>query len=398
MDEAHNVGRGKYLDKNGYEDANSIMKKHLERVVAIAEKYGFKPMMWSDMFFRTLNGGGYYIGEKTAHVTDEVRNSVPKNVELVFWDYYQDDKRAYDIMFERHAEFNNKTVFAGGAWRWKGFAPKNRISCSRTELAFASAKEHGITDAFLTMWGDDGAECPWNSVLPALSYSADLAYGDKEHDECFVVLTGMGFDDFCALDLPDTVKKGALSKTLLFNDCFTGLLDTSIENDDKNKFKDAAAKLKKIAKNSNSYAYLFDCSAKLCEVLATKVTLGKQTREIYVKMKNGDESTVLACKKDLKKLIAKSYKPLIKQLETFYEAFKNQWYKENKPFGFEVQDVRIGGLIHRVKHCMNDLNDFLKGKVSSLPELEEYQLAPSVTGYYPDRNSYSASVSANKLS
>ena len=135
MDEAHNVGRGKYLDKNGYEDANSIMKKHLERVVAIAEKYGFKPMMWSDMFFRTLNGGGYYIGEKTAHVTDEVRNSVPKNVELVFWDYYQDDKRAYDIMFERHAEFNNKTVFAGGAWRWKGFAPKNRISCSRTELA-----------------------------------------------------------------------------------------------------------------------------------------------------------------------------------------------------------------------------------------------------------------------
>lgn len=398
MDEAHNVGRGKYLDKNGYEDVNSIMKKHLERVVAIAEKYGFKPMMWSDMFFRTLNGGGYYIGEKTAHVTDEVRNSVPKNVELVFWDYYQDDKRAYDIMFERHAEFNNKTVFAGGAWRWNGFAPKNRISCSRTELAFASAKEHGITDAFLTMWGDDGAECPWNSVLPALSYSADLAYGDKEHDECFVVLTGMGFDDFCALDLPDTVKKGALSKTLLFNDCFTGLLDTSIENDDKNKFKDAAAKLKKIAKNSNSYAYLFDCSAKLCEVLATKVTLGKQTREIYVKMKNGDESTVLACKKDLKKLIAKSYKPLIKQLETFYEAFKNQWYKENKPFGFEVQDVRIGGLIHRVKHCMNDLNDFLKGKVSSLPELEEYQLAPSVTGYYPDRNSYSASVSANKLS
>ncbi len=397
MDEAHNVGRGKYLDRNGYEKATAIMVKHLNRVVEIAEKYGFKPMMWSDMFFRPLNGGRYYIGENTAHVPSEVAAGVPKNLELVFWDYYQDNKNAYDIMFDRHAEFNNKTVFAGGAWKWTGFAPKNRISCSRTELAFTSAKEHGITDAFLTMWGDDGAECPWNSVLPALSYSADLAYGDKEHDECFVVLTGMGFDDFCALDLPDTVKKGALSKTLLFNDCFTGLLDTSIENDDKNKFKDAAAKLKKIAKNSNSYAYLFDCSAKLCEVLATKVTLGKQTREIYVKMKNGDESTVLACKKDLKKLIAKSYKPLIRQLETFYEAFKNQWYRENKPFGFEVQDIRIGGLIHRVKHCMNDLNDFLKGKVASLPELEEYQLAPSVTGYYPDKNIYHMAVSVNNL-
>ncbi len=248
------------------------------------------------------------------------------------------------------------------------------------------------------MWGDDGAECPWNSVLPALSYSADLAYGDKEHDEYFVVLTGMGFDDFCALDLPDSAKKGALSKTLLFNDCFMGLVDTSIEYEDKNKFKDAAAKLKKIAKNSSSYAYLFDCSAKLCDVLATKVALGKQTRELYVKMKNGDENTVIVCKKELKKLIAKGYKPLIRQLETFYAAFKAQWYRENKPFGFEVQDVRIGGLIHRVRHCASDLGDLIKGKISSIPELEEYLLPADVTKYYPDRHCYGMSVTANKLS
>lgn len=399
MDEAHNVGRGKYLDRNGYEKATALMVKHLDRVVEIAGKYGFTPMMWSDMFFRPLNGGGYYIGENTAHVPEEVAAGVPKNLELVYWDYYQDEKRAYDIMFERHAEFTgNKTVFAGGVWKWTGFAPRNRVSCHRTELALASAKEHGITDVFLTMWGDDGAECPWNSVLPALSYSADLAYGDKEHDEYFVVLTGMGFDDFCALDLPDSAKKGALSKTLLFNDCFMGLVDTSIEYEDKNKFKDAAAKLKKIAKNSSSYAYLFDCSAKLCDVLATKVALGKQTRELYVKMKNGDENTVIVCKKELKKLIAKGYKPLIGQLETFYAAFKAQWYRENKPFGFEVQDVRIGGLIHRVRHCASDLGDLIKGKISSIPELEEYLLPADVTKYYPDRHCYGMSVTANKLS
>ena len=208
----------------------------------------------------------------------------------------------------------------------------------------------------------------------------------------------MGFDDFCALDLPDSAKKGALSKTLLFNDCFMGLVDTSIEYEDKNKFKDAAAKLKKIAKNSSSYAYLFDCSAKLCDVLATKVTLGKQTRELYVKMKNGDENTVIVCKKELKKLIAKGYKPLIRQLETFYAAFKAQWYRENKPFGFEVQDVRIGGLIHRVRHCASDLGDLIKGKISSIPELEEYQLPADVTEYYLDRHCYGMSVTANKLS
>ena len=41
MDEAHNLGRGKYLDKNGLEDHAEIMKKHLDRVLALAEKYGF---------------------------------------------------------------------------------------------------------------------------------------------------------------------------------------------------------------------------------------------------------------------------------------------------------------------------------------------------------------------
>ena len=115
-------------------------------------------------------------------------------------------------------------------------------------------------------------------------------------------------------------------------------------------------------------------------------------------MKNGDENTVIVCKKELKKLIAKGYKPLIRQLETFYAAFKAQWYRENKPFGFEVQDVRIGGLIHRVRHCASDLGDLIKGKISSIPELEEYLLPADVTKYYPDRHCYGMSVTANKLS
>ena len=117
-----------------------------------------------------------------------------------------------------------------------------------------------------------------------------------------------------------------------------------------------------------------------------------------MKIKHGDEKTALEGKKEIKKLVAKSYKPLVKQLEAFYEAFKVQWYKENKPFGFEIQDIRIGGLIRRIKHCASDLDALVKGKVSSLPELEEYQLPADVTGYYADKNSYSASVSANRLS
>ena len=33
-----------------------------------------------------------------------------------------------------------------------------------------------------------------------------------------------------------------------------------------------------------------------------------------------------------------------------------EWFCENKPFGFEVQDLRIGGLKARVETCKNRLN------------------------------------------
>ena len=63
MDEAHNVGRGKYLDKHGLCDRYEILLRHLNRVCEIARKYGYEPMMWSDMFFRLGNKGEYYVDE-----------------------------------------------------------------------------------------------------------------------------------------------------------------------------------------------------------------------------------------------------------------------------------------------------------------------------------------------
>ena len=56
MDEAYNLGRGKYVEKYGYDTQGNIMKKHLERVKEIADKYDYELMMWSDMFFNAWTG------------------------------------------------------------------------------------------------------------------------------------------------------------------------------------------------------------------------------------------------------------------------------------------------------------------------------------------------------
>ena len=58
----------------------------------------------------------------------------------------------------------------------------------------------------------------------------------------------------------------------------------------------------------------------------------------------------------------------------FYEAFHDLWYKENKPNGFEVQDMRLGGLLQRWKNCRRRLQNYVDGKELALPELEDVLL------------------------
>ena len=59
------------------------------------------------------------------------------------------------------------------------------------------------------------------------------------------------------------------------------------------------------------------------------------------------------------------------KISAFYEAYKTQWYKENKGIGFEVQDARIGGLKQRVLHCKEMLMNYESGVIDRIDELEE---------------------------
>ena len=61
----------------------------------------------------------------------------------------------------------------------------------------------------------------------------------------------------------------------------------------------------------------------------------------------------------------------INKLTLFYKAFFDLYLWENKPYGFEVHDIRIGGLIQRLKGIRLRIKDYLNNKVDSIPELEE---------------------------
>lgn len=72
--------------------------------------------------------------------------------------------------------------------------------------------------------------------------------------------------------------------------------------------------------------------------------------------------------------IIKDYECLYDLIRKFYEAFRRQWFWENKPQGFEVHDARLGGLLMRVEHCRKRLEDYINGSVDRIEELEESEL------------------------
>ena len=86
---------------------------------------------------------------------------------------------------------------------------------------------------------------------------------------------------------------------------------------------------------------------------------------------------------------------MIKRTEDFYKTFKKQWFTENKPHGFDVQDIRIGGLIYRMKSCLDRLTEYRNGNIKNIPELDEelIQLSTERLNY----NNWINTVSTNSI-
>ena len=366
LDEAHLLGRGKYLDLNGYKDRFDIFCDHLETVVSIAEKNGLTPIMWSDTFFERSPFGTPY---QNLTVPEKAARRVPKSAQLVCWDYYHTDKDFYDKVLAAHKQFNNKIWYACSAYTSRSFAPNNAYSMRAIEPAMKSCIENGINNIIVTMWGGNGAECSLFAVLPSLYFTAECLRGNFDKEKIaknFKMITGEDFDSLCALDLVNDVgvtsQNYGPAKYMFFSDLFTALFDSTINPLDKVKYTEYKLKLEEFAKESK-YFYLFNTQIKLCSVLEIKYDLGIRIYNAY-----GDKNF------EELKLIDKDLTELLIRIDEFYNAFKAQWYLDNKPHGFDVQDIRIGGLIIRIESCKQRLMDFTDGKIQAIEELEEARL------------------------
>lgn len=369
MDEAHGMGLGKYLEKHGLCDRTELFVEHLAKVVKIARGLGLEPVIWSDMFFRLANGITYenMSAKQSLAAARRIKEKLP-NVGLCYWDYYSESERHYSENIKTHKTLSDNVWFAGGCWSWVGFAPLNAHSLKTSLPAMTAARKQGVENIVITVWGDNGGETSRFSVLPALFYCKKVYDGItdiKAIKKEFGKITGESFDAMLKLDLPNYayVNDGSVKnacKNLLFADPFVGYTDTSVDYSCEKTFEKSARAL--VSVKSANFGVLFEEARKLCRVLAVKCTLGKRLRKAYL---SGDKT-------ELSALVAK-IKITERRLEEFYRVFRARWVKENKSFGIEVQDIRIGGLLYRLQRCRETLAAYLNGG-AEIEELNEVLL------------------------
>jgi hypothetical protein len=383
MDEAWDMGRGKFLDTYGYVPPFDIFNEFMDRLIAITNKYGLKPMMWSDMYFRisNKNGNGYY--EEDTEIPDDVKAKIPKEVELVFL-HYGEEAWCDDYMLKKHTELDRNIIYAGGNWGWIGHFPEHNYMMETTKFSLDACRNNGVKEAMLTVWCNDNAECDTFANLFSLSYFAEICYDkDASADKLksrFEATTGGDYDLFYKMsyyqndfennkDYPDYSNR-FFGKPLFWQDILCGLYDKRlIEKPMSEHYKMCAAEFAN--KNVGEWGYLYEYAYRVFDYLAEKTYIAER---LYLAYKAGDKAT-------LKELCDVNLPRLKEKTVSVHKVHRDAWFRNNKVIGWQNLDTRYAGMAARCDTAVLLINSYLRDECDKIEELEEERLYKGLSGF-----------------
>jgi len=405
MDEAELLGRGKYHALHGNHKRLDILKRHMAKVCEIADKYGYEMItIAGDMPVRLATHSDSYTNT-AAVVQENVSDLLPEKAALMYWDYYKREKADYAALMRIHQSIKKENLwYLGGVWTWHAFSPENYYSTRALRNSIQACVENGIENVKICTFGDDGGECGRFAAMPALFYASQIAKGitdEKLIKQNFEEMFDVPYDQFLLLDLTQREEAEEYcvhpTRYILYNDPFMGMMDLTIPDYTRSDHE-ALVKLLTPWCSHPRWGYLFESLRDLCAVTAAKCDVGIRIHKAY----NAGNMQEL-------KNLAGELRRIRELVETFYRSFRRQWMIENKPHGFDVSDARIGGVMTRLNHCAERLEDYAAGRLERIEELEMEQLdvrTPSSPSYgqrkylnYWDRNSryYMEIASANVM-
>lgn len=377
LDEAWMLGRGNYFKRNGYVPAAMIMNDHLKRVNKIIEKYGLEPMMWGDMFFRAKSLKEEYY-DTSIKFTKEDIESVPENMSLIYWDYYSTDVKHYEDMINKTKELTDKVIYANAIGIGRTFACYYKGMVDVVVPSLIACKNQGVKEVIATVWGDNNRESSTFNALVGLQIYAEHMYNENPDKDTmkknFELCTNCDWDSFESIKYLDTVEEFnpdnedviSLTRVFMWQDILLPMCDGDFEGFD---FYDHYDKLEKMYKESAvknpGYKTIFEFYSHLAKVLKVKSNISRDITKAY-REKDIEGLTKL---KDIK------LPALYEDVMSLRKAHRKYHREEYKPIGWEILDIRYGGVLMRIDTAIERIGDYLDGKITKIDELEEERLS-----------------------
>jgi hypothetical protein len=189
-------------------------------------------------------------------------------------------------------------------------------------------------------------------------------------------LFGYTYQEFCRLDEPNKlffgnendgdVEEKNLPFYVLAEDPLLGIMEKHIPQNIYEYYTACAKKMETLAQKGNTFSYLFAFEKILCETVASKGNVSERIKKYY------DEKNMDGLKK-----CAEELPRIAQQIKVFHKAYREYWNSYNKSFGFELFDMRFGGVVARLLAVRDIILDYVAGKTAKIEELSEERLPVS---------------------
>lgn len=389
MDEAGDLGSGNYYRIHGPAERKAILINHIKKVTAIAEELDLIPIIYGDVIYELALGrrdDEEIISKSGSELSDFFKTKIPQNVIPVYWNYYSDDYQLYKNRLQSYKSLTGKTIFWGGIWTWMGMTYDSVMTIKLTEPAMRACKDTGVRSVIGSIWEDDGCETNAFLSVHGLMYYAESMYNDKVDEnlfkERFEYIFKTDYDAFIEMSYfhndydnyngYKTYHDRYIGKRYFWSDILLCMLDEDLSKKPMaDYYKELASKYERFLGKYTNWNEEFEFIHRVINTTAKKCFMSENLRKAYL---NSD-----------KEFLAKCVNELLPELKECYltccEIHRREWYKVYKPFGFEVLDVRYGGIINRINTAILRITQYLDGDIDAIEELESERLLHRCEGF-----------------
>jgi hexosaminidase len=162
-DEPVDLGKGRSKARADKEGRGAVFRAHLERVEALAKKFGSKTMVWGDV----------------VHEHPEQIPLLSRELMLLDWWYEADHDFRRVRVFKKH---RIPFMVCAGTASWNTLFPRGDNAIANIKGHADAGKKYGADGFINTDWGDNGAYNLFGNSLYGIAWGAQASWGTTKLD------------------------------------------------------------------------------------------------------------------------------------------------------------------------------------------------------------------------